>query len=46
LSRAGVAVEFHMYPRAYHGFYQAPNARVTQQAEHDTRAALRRFLRG
>jgi acetyl esterase/lipase len=46
LSRAGVAVEFHMYPRAYHGFYQAPNARVTLQAERDTREALRRFLHG
>jgi acetyl esterase/lipase len=46
LSRAGVPVEFHMYPRAYHGFYQATNARVTQQAERDTREALRRFLHG
>ena len=33
LSRAGVPVEFHMYPRAYHGFYRAANARVTKQAE-------------
>jgi acetyl esterase/lipase len=33
LSRAGVPVEFHIYPRAYHGFYQAANARVTKQAE-------------
>jgi acetyl esterase/lipase len=46
LSRAGVPVEFHMYPRAYHGFYRATNARVTQQAERDTREALRRFLHG
>jgi acetyl esterase/lipase len=46
LSRAGVPVEFHMYPRAYHGFYQATNARVTKQAERDTREALRRFLHG
>src|ERR1700741_3947146 len=37
LSRAGVPVELHMYPRAYHGFYRATNARVTRQAEHDTR---------
>jgi acetyl esterase/lipase len=44
LSRAGVSVELHMYPRAYHGFYRATNARVTRQAEHDTREALRRFL--
>ena len=46
LSRAGIPVEFHMYPRAYHGFYRATNARVTKQAEHDTREALRRFLHG
>ena len=26
LSRAGVPVEFYMYPRAYHGFYRATNA--------------------
>jgi acetyl esterase/lipase len=43
LSRAGVPVEFHMYPRTYHGFYQATNARVTKQAGRDTREALRRF---
>jgi acetyl esterase/lipase len=36
LSRAGVPVELHMYPRAYHGFYRVTNARVTKQAEHDT----------
>jgi triacylglycerol lipase len=46
LSRAGVPVELHMYPRAYHGFYRVMNARVTRQAEHDTREALRRFLHG
>jgi acetyl esterase/lipase len=46
LSRAGVPVEFHMYPRAYHGFYQATNARVTKQAERDNREALQRFLHG
>ena len=46
LSRAGVPVEFHMYPGAYHGFYRVTNARVTKQAEHDTREALRRFLHG
>jgi acetyl esterase/lipase len=46
LSRAGVPVELHMYPRAYHGFYRATNARVTRQAEHDTREALRCFLHG
>ena len=46
LSRAGVPVELHLYPRAYHGFYRVTNARVTKQAEHDTREALRRFLHG
>ncbi len=46
LSRAGVPVEFHLYPGACHGFYRATNARVTQQAEHDTREALRRYLHG
>ena len=46
LSRAGVPVELHVYPRAFHGFYRATNARVTRQAEHDTREALRRFLHG
>jgi triacylglycerol lipase len=46
LSRAGVPVEFHLYPRAYHGFYRVANARVTRQAEHDAREALRRFLHG
>jgi acetyl esterase/lipase len=46
LGRAGVPVEFHLYPRAPHGFYRATNARVTKQAEHDTREALRRFLHG
>jgi acetyl esterase/lipase len=39
LSRAGVPVELH-------GFYRATNARVTKQAEHDNREALRRFLHG
>jgi acetyl esterase/lipase len=46
LSRAGVPVEFHMYPRTYHGFYRATDARVTKRAEYDTREALRRFLHG
>jgi dienelactone hydrolase len=36
-----VPVELHMYPRAYHGFYRVTNARVTKQAEHDNREALR-----
>jgi hypothetical protein len=35
-----------MYPRTYHGCYQATNAWVTKQAERDNREALRRFLHG
>jgi acetyl esterase/lipase len=46
LSRAGVPVELHVYPRAYHGFYRATNAGVTKQAKRDNREALRRFLNG
>jgi len=46
LSRAGVPVEFHIYPGAYHGFYRETNARVTKQAERDNLEALRRFLHG
>jgi acetyl esterase/lipase len=46
LGRAGVPVELHVYPGAYHGFYRATRARVTLQAERDTREALRRFLHG
>ena len=46
LSRAGVPVEFHLYPRAYNGFYRVPSARVTKQAERDDLEALRRFLHG
>ncbi len=46
LSRAGVPVEFHLYPGAYHGFQLAAQARVSIQAERDSRDALRRFLHG
>lgn len=46
LSRAGVPVEFHLYPGAYHGFQLAAQARVSVQAERDSRDALRRFLYG
>ncbi len=46
LTRAGVPVECHVYPGAYHGFYRVTGARVTRQAERDTREALRRFLHG
>jgi triacylglycerol lipase len=46
LARAGVPVEFHVYPGVYHSFYRVSEARVTRQAERDTREALRRFLHG
>ena len=46
LSRARVPVEFHLYPGAYHGFQFAAQARVSRQAEQDSRNALRRFLHG
>jgi len=41
LSRAGVEVELHVYPGAFHRFYEAPKARVAQAAERDSRDALR-----
>ncbi len=42
LSRAGVEVELHMYPGAFHRFYEAQDAQVAQAAERDSRNALRR----
>lgn len=46
LGRSGVPIEFHVYPGAYHGFMLVENARVSQQAERDSRDALNRLLRG
>jgi triacylglycerol lipase len=51
LSRAGVSVEFHAFPGAYHGFnYQAileaQNVRVVTAQERISRDALRRALFG
>jgi acetyl esterase/lipase len=46
LCRAGIAVELHVYPGAYHGFQTADRSRVAIQAEHDSVEALRRFLHG
>jgi acetyl esterase/lipase len=46
LMRAGVKVELHVYPGAFHAFQMMPTARVTVDAERDSRAALRRALFG
>ncbi|HET8910073.1 MAG TPA: alpha/beta hydrolase [Ktedonobacteraceae bacterium] len=42
LTRAGVPTELHVYPGAYHGFRMVPTAQVTQTAERDQLAALKR----
>ncbi|HWE45184.1 MAG TPA: alpha/beta hydrolase [Caulobacteraceae bacterium] len=46
LNRAGVPVEFHLYPGGFHGYDLHPTARVATQARADSRAALQRFLSG
>jgi triacylglycerol lipase len=45
LTRAGVAVELHVYPGAYHGFQWERAADVTRQADRDSRAALARAFK-
>jgi triacylglycerol lipase len=45
LAHAGVPVEAHVYPGAYHGFHIAQAATVTRAAERDSHAALQRFCR-
>jgi acetyl esterase/lipase len=44
LTRAGVPVELHVYPGAYHGFQMTPDARITRVAQRDSRDALKRFI--
>ena len=46
LSCAGVPVELHVYPGAYHGFQAAAQARVSKQADRDSFEALLRSLHG
>lgn len=44
LVRAGVPVEMHVYPGAFHAFDILANARVSADANRDSMAALRRAL--
>lgn len=44
LRQAGVSLEMHVYPGAYHGFDLIPDAAVAQRARHDSTAALGRAL--
>ncbi len=44
LTRAGVPVEFHIYPGAYHAFNVSPDAAVASQATRDSLTALARAL--
>lgn len=46
LSCAGVPVELHVYPGAYHGFQAAAQARVSKQADRDSFDSLLRCLHG
>ena len=46
LLHAGIPVELHVYPGAYHGFDMVPEARITLAAGRDSREALRRAMHG
>ena len=45
LVRAGVPVEMHVYPGAFHAFQWAPGAQVSRDAARDSREALARAMR-
>jgi acetyl esterase/lipase len=45
LLRAGVPVELHVYPGAYHGFDILTKAPIATAAKRDSLAALRRFMK-
>lgn len=44
LTRAGVPLELHVYPGAYHGFQWVTDAEVTKAAARDARAALAKAM--
>ena len=44
LSRVGVPVELHVYPGAFHRFFEAQEARVAIAAQRDSRDALKRAM--
>lgn len=46
LTRAGVPVELHVYPGAFHGSGAAAEARVSRAAARDSRDSLRRAIYG
>jgi triacylglycerol lipase len=46
LTRAGVPVEFHIYPGGVHAFDLAPDAEISKAARRDSQAALAKAMRG
>lgn len=44
LTRAGVPIELHVYPGAFHGFDRAPGAAIAQAAQQHSFQALQRAL--
>lgn len=46
LARAGVPIELHVYPGAYHGFEVAADSRIAIASVRDSTDALRRALHG